>query len=62
LKRFAAPLIAGLLGLGLLIPAGFVAPATVYGAVPKVVIIVGPAGVATDRYRAEAKSAAALAR
>ena len=34
----------------------------VYGAVPKVVIIVGPAGVATDRYRAEAKSAAALAR
>ena len=35
----------------------------VSGAVPKVVIIVGPAGVAeTDRYRAEAKSAAALAR
>jgi hypothetical protein len=62
LKRFAAPLIAGFLGLGLLIPAGFFAPTMVYGAVPKVVIIVGPAGVATDRYRAEAKSAAAVAR
>ena len=55
-------MIAGFLGLGLLIPAGFFAPAMVYGAVPKVVIIVGPAGVATDRYRAEAKSAAAVAR
>ncbi len=34
----------------------------VYGAVPKVVIVVGPAGAATDRYRAEARSAAAVAR
>ena len=28
----------------------------------KVVVIVGPAGAATDRYRAQARSAAALAR
>ena len=31
-------------------------------AVPKVVIIVGPAGAATDGYRAEARAAAAVAR
>ena len=32
------------------------------GAVPKVVIVVGPSGAATDRYRAEARAAADLAR
>ncbi len=32
------------------------------GAVPKVVIVVGPSGAATDRYRAEGRAAADLAR
>jgi hypothetical protein len=50
--------IATLLVAGFAVPTVSAAPA----AVPKVVIIVGPAGAATDRYRTEARSAAKLAR
>jgi hypothetical protein len=47
-----------------LLVAGFAVPtvAAAPAAVPKVVIVVGPAGAATPRYREEARSAAKLAR
>jgi hypothetical protein len=62
-KRFAAPLFAAILAVALALPVGFGAVSPVSAAaVPKVVIVVGPAGAATDRYRAEARSAAAVAR
>ena len=63
-RRFAAPVIAALLAVGLVVPAGFgaAAPVAAASSVPKVVIIVGPSGVATDRYRSEARAAAAVAR
>ncbi len=55
-----------LLGWGLGAPALGVVPvasaATSAPAVPKVVFIVGPSGAATDRYRAESRAAAKLAR
>ncbi|MEJ7748733.1 MAG: hypothetical protein WKF56_05495 [Candidatus Limnocylindrales bacterium] len=57
-RLFAALLVALLL-------AAVVGPAVVAARsrpVPRVVIVVGPSGEATDRYRAEARSAAALAR
>ena len=38
------------------------APSTGSAATPRVVIVVGPAGAATDRYRAQAREAAAVAR
>ena len=50
-----------MLGVGMVVPAGALAASPVTG-VPKVVLVVGPAGVATDRYRAEARTAASLAR
>jgi hypothetical protein len=54
-------LVVAMLGVGLLgaVGAAAASPST---RVPKVVLIVGPAGSATDRYRAEARSAASLAR
>jgi len=60
-RRVIVGLLVAMLGVGLAVPAGALAasPST---AVPKVVLIVGPAGGATDRYRAEARSAASLAR
>jgi hypothetical protein len=63
-RRFAAPVIAALLAVGLVVPAGFgaAAPVAAASSVPKVVIVVGPSGVATDRYRSEARAAAAVAR
>jgi len=63
-RRFAAPVIAAFLAVGLIIPAGFgaAAPAAAASSVPKVVIVVGPSGDATDRYRSEARAAAAVAR
>jgi hypothetical protein len=53
-------LLAALLGAGLAAPAAMAAPAST--GVAKVVLIVGPAGAATDRYRAQARDAARLAR
>jgi hypothetical protein len=53
-------LLAALLGAGLVAPGVLAAPSTT--GVPKVVLVVGPSGGATDRYRSEARKAAALAR
>ncbi len=47
---------------GVLASVGAVAPVAAASPVPKVVIIVGPAGAATDGYRAQARAAAAIAR
>jgi hypothetical protein len=61
-RLFIAWLAALLIG-GFVAPAaGVVAPVAAATAVPRVVVIVGPSGTATDRYRAEAREAAALAR
>jgi hypothetical protein len=64
-RRISAALIAALLAVGIIAPAAFAAsPSTssTAKAVPKVVLIVGPAGAATDGYRAQARAAAAIAR
>ena len=61
MRRVIVGIVVAMLGVGLILPAGVLAASPSTG-VPKVVLIVGPAGVATDRYRAEARSAAALAR
>jgi hypothetical protein len=61
-RRFGAALIAALLVVGVCAPAAFAAAPKAKAAVPKVVFIVGPAGAATDRYRAQARAAAAIAR
>ena len=64
-RRFSAALIAALLAVGLFAPASFAAsPSTssTTKAVPKVVFVVGPAGAATNGYRAQARAAAAIAR
>src|SRR6478609_1232597 len=61
-RRFGAAFIAALLVVGLFAPAAFAASSAAHGAVPKVVFIVGPAGDATNGYRAQARSAAAIAR
>jgi hypothetical protein len=65
-RRLIVALLASLILAGLVVPAAGLAvgaaPVAAAEAVPKVVIIVGPAGAATDRYRKEARSAAALAR
>jgi hypothetical protein len=54
---------AALLTAGLLAPAILVAPvAAAAPAVPKVVIVVGPVGGTTERYRSEARAAAEVAR
>ncbi|HET8786510.1 MAG TPA: hypothetical protein VFM38_12800 [Candidatus Limnocylindrales bacterium] len=50
-----------------IVAVGVMAPVSAFAAspstgVPKVVLIVGPAGAATDRYRAQARAAASLAR
>jgi hypothetical protein len=59
-RRIVAGVIGTLLIAGLMAPAVSAAsPAT---GVAKVVVIVGPAGAATDRYRSEARAAASLAR
>ena len=61
MRRFGAAIIAALLVGGLFVPAAFAASPAAH-AVPKVVFIVGPAGAATIGYRAQAHSAAAIAR
>ena len=61
--RRLGSIVAALLLAGLLAPALLVAPvAAASPAVPKVVIIVGPVGATTDRYRSEAREAADTAR
>ena len=60
MRQIIAGFIASLLLAGLLVPS--VAAASPTARVAKVVVIVGPSGGATDRYRSEARSAAALAR
>ena len=61
--RRLGSIVAALLLAGLLAPALLVAPvAAASPAVPKVVIIVGPVGATTDRYRSEARAAADVAR
>ena len=63
MRRVVVALLASLLLIGLIAPAAGATPTvSAASAVPKVVIVVGPAGRATDRYRAEARKAAALAR
>src|SRR6187431_1797283 len=65
-RRLIVAVLASLILAGLVAPAAGIAvgaaPVSAAAAVPKVVIIVGPAGGATDRYRKEARAAAALAR
>jgi hypothetical protein len=61
-RRLVAALLASLLLAGLVAPAVGARPVAAASAVPKVVIVVGPSGAATDRYRAEARAAAELAR
>lgn len=62
-RRRSNALLAALLLGGLAAPAVGAVPTVAAAApVPKVVVIVGPAGQATDRYRSEARAAAALAR
>jgi hypothetical protein len=62
-RRVLVTVLASLLVASLFAPIAAAAQATGSGsAVPKVVIIVGPTGGATNRYRAEARAAAAIAR
>ena len=60
-RRLVIGIIAALLAAGLVAPAALAAPPAAQ-AIPRVVVIVGPSGSATDRYRAEARAAAKLAR
>jgi hypothetical protein len=60
-RRVIVGLLAALLVAGIGAP-GVAAAAPRTTGVPKVVLVVGPAGGATDRYRAEARAAASLAR
>jgi hypothetical protein len=64
-RRLGVGIFAALVLVGAIAPAAFAAsPSTAKApdAVPKVVFIVGPAGAATDRYRAQARIAADIAR
>ena len=60
--RRLGSVVAALLISGVLASVGVAAPVAAAATVPKVVIIVGPAGAATDGYRAQARAAAAVAR
>ena len=64
MRRYSAAILAALFAVGLFAPAAFAAsPSTsATKAVPKVVFVVGPAGAATNGYRAQARAAAAIAR
>ena len=65
MKRWVAGVITAFVMAGLAAPSVAAAPIETSArttAVPKVVVIVGPAGAATPRYRAQARDAAALAR
>jgi len=50
-----------MLGVWVIAPVSALAASPSTG-VPKVVLIVGPSGAATDRYRSEARAAASVAR
>ncbi|CAN5648927.1 hypothetical protein BH20CHL7_BH20CHL7_15560 [soil metagenome] len=62
MRRLVAALTALLLLAGLTGSAAGAVSVAAASAVPRVVIIVGPAGAATERYRTEARGAATLAR
>lgn len=62
MRRALVAAIASLVFASVIAPAVAAAPVADGRAVAKVVVIVGPAGAATDRYRAQARSAAAVAR
>ena len=62
MRRALVAVIAALVVAGLIAPAVAAAPARTGDTVPRVVVIVGPSGAATNRYRSEARAAAALAR
>ncbi len=61
-RRLFIAVLASLLLAGFIVPATGSAKVAAASVVPKVVVIVGPSGVATNRYRSEAVKAAALAR
>ena len=60
-RRVIVALLVALVGVWLIAPASALAASRSTG-VAKVVLIVGPAGAATDRYRSEARAAASIAR
>ena len=65
MRRLFAGVVTALLLVGLIAPSAAAAmPSVPYlsATVPKVVVIVGPAGDATSRYRSQAREAAAIAR
>ena len=62
MRRCLVAVIAALIVAGLIAPAVAAAPARSGDTVPRVVVIVGPSGAATTRYRSEARAAAKLAR
>ena len=61
MRRALIAVLASLLIASFIAPVAAAAPAQ-SGAVPKVVVVVGPSGAATTRYRTEARAAAKLAR
>jgi len=60
-RRVIVGVLVAMLGVWLIAPVSALAASRSTG-VPKVVVIVGPAGAATDRYRSEARAAASIAR
>jgi hypothetical protein len=60
-RRVIVGLLVAMLGVWVIAPVSALAASRATG-VPKVVLIVGPAGAATDRYRSEARAAASIAR
>ena len=62
MRRLGGAIFAAMVLVGAIAPAAFAASPSSARAVPKVVFIVGPAGAATDRYRAQARVAADIAR
>ena len=61
MRRVIVGLLVAMLGVWVIAPVGALAASPSTG-VPKVVVIVGPSGAATDRYRSEARAAASIAR
>ena len=61
MRRVIVGVLVAMLGVWVIAPVSALAASSSTG-VPKVVVIVGPAGAATDRYRSEARAAASIAR
>jgi hypothetical protein len=61
MRRVIVGLLVAMLGVWVIAPVSALAASPSTG-VPKVVLIVGPSGAATDRYRSEARAAASVAR